>query len=48
MKYYLLGIIVDFFDSMGYHLGNRIVFYLSRMISSHKLTEFYQSDYDNM
>ena len=48
MKYYLLGIIVDFFDSMGYHLGNRIVFYLARMISAQKLTEFYHSDYDNL
>lgn len=33
---------------LGYHLGNRIVFYLSRMISAQKLTEFYHSDYDNL
>ena len=33
---------------LGYHLENRIVFYLSRMISAQKLTEFFHSDYDNL
>ena len=33
---------------LGYHLENRIAFYLSRMISSQKQTEFYHSDYDSL
>lgn len=33
---------------LGYHLENRIIFYLSRMISAQKQTEFYHSDYDNL
>lgn len=33
---------------LGYHLENRIQFYLSRMISAQKLTEFFNSDYDSL
>ena len=33
---------------LGYHLENRIIFYLSRMISAQKQTEFYHSDYDSL
>ena len=33
---------------LGYHLGNRIIFYLSRMISAQKEIEFFNSDYDNI
>ncbi|MCM1134900.1 MAG: hypothetical protein NC400_04910 [Clostridium sp.] len=33
---------------LGYHLENRIVFYLARMISSQKQTEFFHSDFDNL
>lgn len=33
---------------LGYHLDNRIQFYLSRMISAQKLTEFFNSDYDSL
>lgn len=33
---------------LGYHLENRIIFYLARMISAQKQTEFYHSDYDNL
>lgn len=33
---------------LGYHLENRIVFYLARMISAQKQTEFYNSDYDKL
>ena len=33
---------------LGYHLENRIIFYLSRMISAQKQIEFYHSDYDNL
>lgn len=33
---------------LGYHLENRILFYLARMISAQKQTEFYHSDYDNL
>ena len=33
---------------LGYHLENRIIFYLSRMISAQKQTEFYHSDYDRL
>ena len=31
---------------LGYHLENRILFYLARMISAQKQTEFFHSDYD--
>lgn len=34
--------------SLGYHIGNRIIFYLARMISAEKETEFCKSDYDNI
>ena len=33
---------------LGYHLENRIIFYLVRMISAQKQTEFFHSDYDNL
>ncbi len=33
---------------LGYHLENRILFYLARMISAQKQTEFFHSDYDNI
>ena len=33
---------------LGYHLENRIIFYLARMVSAQKQTEFYHSDYDNL
>ncbi len=33
---------------LGYHLENRILFYLARMLSAQKQTEFYHSDYDNL
>lgn len=33
---------------LGYHLENRIIFYLSRMISAQKQKEFYGIDYDNI
>lgn len=33
---------------LGYHLVNRIIFYLARMISAQKQTEFFHSDYDNL
>ncbi len=33
---------------LGYHLENRIVFYLARMISAQKQTEFFHSDYDSL
>lgn len=33
---------------LGYHLENRIIFYLARMISAQKQTEFYHSDYDGL
>lgn len=32
--------------TLGYHLENRIIYYLARMISAQKQTEFYHSDYD--
>ncbi len=35
-------------SKLGYHLENRIIFYLSRMISAQKQTEFFHSDYDNL
>ncbi|MBQ8279923.1 MAG: PD-(D/E)XK nuclease family transposase [Roseburia sp.] len=33
---------------LGYHLENRIIYYLARMISSQKNVEFFNSDYDNI
>ena len=33
---------------LGYHLESRILFYLARMISAQKQTEFFHSDYDNL
>ena len=33
---------------LGYYLENRIIFYLARMISAQKHTEFHHSDYDNL
>ena len=36
------------YGKLGYHLENRIIFYLSRMVSAQKQTEFYHSDYDNL
>lgn len=33
---------------LGYHLENRIVFYLARMISAQKQMEFFHSDFDNL
>jgi len=35
-------------DKLGYHLENRIVFYLARMISAQKQIEFFHSDFDNL
>ncbi len=33
---------------LGYHIENRIMFYLSRMVSAQKETEFTKNDYDNL
>ena len=33
---------------LGYRLENRIIFYLARMISAQKQTEFFHSDFDNL
>lgn len=33
---------------LGYHLENRIIFYLARMVSAQKQTEFFHSDFDNL
>ncbi len=33
---------------LGYHLENRITYYLARMLSAQKQTEFYHSDYDSI
>lgn len=33
---------------LGYHLENRIIYYMARLISSQKETEFFHSDYDNL
>lgn len=33
---------------LGYHLENRILFYLARMVSAQKQREFFHSDYDNI
>lgn len=35
-------------SKLGYHLENRMVYYMSRMISAQKETEFYHSDYDSL
>lgn len=35
-------------NKLGYHLENRIIFYLARMISAQKQTEFFHSDYDSL
>ena len=36
------------FKKLGYHLENRIVFYLARLISSQKGINFVKSEYDNI
>ncbi len=36
------------YNVLGYHLENRIVFYLARLISSQKETQFHHSEYDNI
>lgn len=33
---------------LGYHLENRIVFYLARMVSAQKQIEFFHSDFDSL
>lgn len=33
---------------LGYHLENRVIYYLARMVSTQKETEFFHSDYDNI
>lgn len=33
---------------LGYYLENRIIYYISRMISAQKNTEFFGSDFDNL
>ncbi|MCM1543412.1 MAG: hypothetical protein NC121_19440 [Blautia sp.] len=33
---------------LGYHLENRIIFYLARMVSAQKMTEFFHDDYDSL
>ena len=35
-------------SKLGYHLDNRILYYLARMVSSQKKVEFIHSDYDNI
>lgn len=35
-------------SKLGYHLENRIIFYLARMMSAQKQTEFFHSDFDNI
>ena len=35
-------------SSLGYYLENRIIYYIARMISAQKNTEFYGSDYDEI
>lgn len=35
-------------SKLKYHLGNRIVYYMARMVSSQKNTEFTGSDYDDI
>ena len=36
------------FSYLGYHLENRITYYMARLISSQKETEFFHTDYDNI
>ena len=36
------------FSCLGYHLENRITYYMARLISSQKETEFFHTDYDNI
>lgn len=36
------------YKKLGYHLENRVVFYLARLISSQKETEFFHSNYDDI
>ena len=36
------------FEKLGYHLENRITYYMARLSSSQKETEFFHSDYDNI
>ena len=36
------------YSKLGYHIDNRIVYYLGRMISAQKSVEFNNSDYDNI
>ena len=36
------------FSELNYHLENRITYYLSRLISSQKNVEFFNSDYDSV
>lgn len=36
------------FKKLGYHLENRITYYMARLISSQKETEFFHSEYDNI
>ena len=33
---------------LGYHLENRILYYLARMVSAQKQTEFFHSDFDSL
>ena len=35
-------------SKLGYHLRNSIIFYLARMISAQKQTEFFHSDFDSI
>lgn len=35
-------------SKLGYYLENRIVFYLARMVSAQKTTEFFYSDFDHL
>ncbi len=35
-------------SALGYHLENRIIFYMARMVSAQKQTEFFHSNYDNL
>ncbi len=36
------------FSKLGYHISNRIVFYMCRMVSAQKNVEFFHSDYDKL
>lgn len=35
-------------SALGYHLENRIVYYMARMVSAQKNTEFHGTDYDSL